>query len=397
MYFPVDFVFDFSDDVPGVAGGTYITGQNTAFYWEAMNTTGTGPFVLDNESVAEITGIEIYGPITGTPATTRNRILYVTPVIDGKEIGTIRMNELMAPMPAQGMFDSIGFAGMRKGHAAINLGYPLLMGGDPTEATPKMGPGESLTFKLVLPATAEFGPAADAPVAVPVVVRAWIAMVKGENKLRTILEYYHGPNGTGRFNGASMNQSFQLGDLESGEMEIFDNNVGGPGGFGLGNWTELFGGSDANRPKAEPYVTYARNRQDTTPNTWYQFTSNASRVYNDWEQLAWNLTKRNAVEIRKIGVMTHDNLKHIRLYRSNRGIEYIMNVAADRNPLPMPASATTTDIMTGPGELPRKFLVWGENGSIEIRDDGTAIKAVGAAPDNPGIMVAVWGKEYEML
>lgn len=380
MWFPVDFVFNFASASVS-AGDTVTTGQSSAYYWRANGETSTSPFTLDSESVAEITGIEVFGPFDGS--NNRHPIRYIKPVIDNKEPTTIYINHLMAPGYIPGTNeDVLALAGMRYGHAAINIGRPLLFGGDPTEATPKIGPNEGLVMRVSFPSTTEGG---SATINTNMVVRVWLAMVKGEEKLQHVLEYQQGPGGTGRYNGQQLDCSFELGDLETGTREVYQNVVGGAGGFRMGDWTMLFGGSDAKKPKIDQFITYGLNRAATTTNQWYQFTLDGSRAYYDWQELMWRHTKRDAVRITHVGVRdASGHLQDVRLYRSDRSVEAIYNMAYST--MPMPADEL---LWYGPGRLPRAYLVWSSNGSIEIRDDGTSISA-------NNVYVGVYGKRYEL-
>lgn len=385
MWIPVDFVFDFSG-ASASAGDTVQTGQSTYYYHELGGLNTPEPFRVDNESVAEISGIEIFGPYSGNR---RIRLRYVKPVIDGKELDMVFLNERMAPGAIQGAPDALRMSGMRYGHAAINLGMPVLAGGDPANATPKIGPNETLSIRVALPSTTEYG---DSSVSTPMVVRVWLAMVKGTGKLNAILENYHGRD---RFANGELDCSMTIGDLETGDVQTFDKKVGSAGEFRLSDWTQLPGGSDADKPKVEQYITYAINRNDTTPNQWYRFTMSGNNVYHPWQQLVWNNTKREAIRLTHVGVSYESRLTYTRLYRSNRAFDLIYRTSPGRNPLPLAADLDTTVYPGGPAELTRSYLVWGENGSIEIRDNGTAIPAVSAT--ETGVMVAVYGKKYEFV
>lgn len=391
---PIDFIFDFSG-TNLAAGGVMQTGQNANMYWRGDNTQSNSAFALDNESIAEISGMEIYGPFVGNR---RQKIKYVTPIINGKEIETIRINELMAPGYDGVGPDSLERAGMRFGNAAINFGKPILAGGLPEEATPKMGPGDTLSLKVQAALAAEGGEALTQPMR----ARVWILQVKGENKLRNVLDYYHGQKGTGLYNGGSLDCSFTIGDLEVMEsmpIRSFEKKVGGgSAGLRLGDWTRLHGGNDCDKPKISNYITYAQNAATTVANSWYQLTQDGTKVNEDFQVQRFNFDKRDALRITHVGLKSHKNLRYLRLGRSGRAIDYIHEVQMGSNPLQMAAQKYADGLqgdLAGPTKLPRSFMIWNEIGSVEVQDNGTAIPAWSAT--NEGFMVALYGKKYELV
>jgi hypothetical protein len=340
--------------------------------------------------VGEICGVEIFGPNTGCY---REKLKYVRLVIDGKELGNISFNELMAPGLTGNQADPMGWRSpsMRGGYACMNLGKPVLLGGDPNEGTPKIGPNQTLTVKVAAHGTTEGG---TATINTPQRVRVWLLKCKGQDKLKSLLEYYH----KDKFNGNQLDCSFQLGDLETMDtMPIanYEQMIGNPGGFQLANWTEMPGGWDAGKPKVSNFVTYGQNAAATTANSWYTFTMDGTHVNEDWNVLRWNLDKKTAIRIDGIGILPHKNLRYVRMYRSGRGIEFIHEVQNGNNPMPLPAQLYIHGMPTnGPAALARPFLIWNEIGSLEVQDNGTSIPAWSAS--NRGVMVAVYGKKYEL-
>jgi hypothetical protein len=165
--------------------------------------------------------------------------------------------------------------------------------------------------------------------------------------------------------------------------------------FSMVDWTRLPGGNDCDKPNVSCYVTYAQNAAATTANDWYQFTQDGSRVGYDWQELLWNLDKKNAIMITHLGMLPHQNIRYLRLYRSGRAIENVHYVGPDVCNFPMPAQPyTTADGYAGPAKLARNYLVWNEKGSIEVKDNGTSVAAWSAS--DVGTMIAVYGKEYEL-
>ncbi len=388
---PIDFIFDFAT-TNLAAGGMAVTGQNANYYWRGDNTQSSSAFALDNESIAEVSGMEIFGPYLGNR---RQKFQYATLVIDGKETESIRVNELMAPGLIDGRPDALDMSGFRHGHAAINFGKPILAGGAPEEATPKIGPGESLSVRIQGLLAAEGGEALSQPMR----VRLWILQAKGEQKLRSLLEYYHGQKGTGFYNGGQLDSSFAIGDLENMDsmpIQTFEKKIGASGGFRLGDWTRLHGGNDCDKPKCFNYIGYSQNNAATTTNSWYQFTQDGSKVTTDWQVLRWNFDKRDALKLTHIGVKSHKNLRYVRLYRSGRAIDYVHECQMSNNPLQLPAGQYLDGFQrAGMTRLPRSYVVRNEIGGIEIQDNGTSIPAWSAA--GAGVLIGYYGKRYELV
>lgn len=391
---PVDFNFAFSSD-DLAAGESVVTGQSSYYTWRADGQTGSTAWSLDNESVAEIAGIEVFGPYDGN---FREKIKYIRPVIDGREISTISFNELMAPGLSDYVPDPLGASGMRwpNSNACMNLGIPVLMGGDPMDACPKIGPNDKLSMKIAAPRTAEGGASS---IATDMKVRVWIAQAKGQSKVNELLTRY------GRLSGGRINSDIELGDLEISEtMNIRSRATGNPISksvprdqeFKLTNWTQLPGGDECDKPKVENFVVYAQNSAATTANEWYQFTQDGTRVNDDWQELRFtSLGEKNALKISHIGVLTHQDLKYLRVTRSNRAIDNVYEVQPANNPFPLPAGRWTDALQFyGPGKLAKSIVAWNEIMSIEVKDNGTSIPAWSSS--NIGTMVAVWGKKYEL-
>lgn len=392
---PVDFNFAFSTTNLS-AGESVVTGQAAAYTWRADGQNGSTAWSLDNESVAEIAGIELFGPNDNGK---REKIKYVRPVIDGREISTLSFNELMAPGMTDFQPDPLGAVGMRfpGSNACINCGIPVLMGGDPMDACPKIGPNDKLSIKVAAPRTAEGGVAT---IDTDMKVRVWIAQAKGQSKVNELLTRY------GRMSGGSINSDIEIGDLEISETmpirsratgNAYSKNVPKTGGeFKLTNWTQLPGGDECDKPKVENFITYAQNAVGTTPNEWYQFTQDGTRVNEDWQELRWNLGSNEAIKITHIGVLAHTDMKYLRITRSNRAIDNVYEIQPGNNLFPLPAGRFTSGLQYyGPAKLAKSIVGWNEQMSIEIKDNGTAVPAWASA--NPaGAMVCVYGKRYEL-
>lgn len=396
-WYPVDFVFDFATTNLAV-GAAAVTGQAAAYFWRGAGQQGSGAFTLDNESVAEVTGIEVFGPLTGVA---RDKLKYITLVIDGQE-QSFRINELMAPGFTDGQPDPLRDAGFRRmpngydGAACTMFGQPVLAGGHPAEATPKVGPGRTISAKVVAHAAADGG----AALSTVNRVRVWLCQVKGEQKLQQILEANHKTEANGVYNGGMLDCSFDVGDLETADdqnpIKTYDKRVGTSGGFKLSNWTELPGGRDCSKPLVEQYITYAQNAAATTPNSWYPFTQEGIHVTEDWQVMRFNPAKLDAYVITHMGVLSHPNIRYARVNRSSRVIDTAYEVQMGNNALVLPAQQlTTAPQYSGPTRLPKKLVAMNELISVEVMDNGTAIPAWSAI--NQGTIVAVYGKHYELV
>jgi hypothetical protein len=299
----------------------------------------------------------------------------------------------MSPGPAEGQPDPLHAAGFRQlGHANTMFGVPVLMGGDPSEACPKIGPGETLSLRVAAHATTEGG---SSSISKPLRARVWLVKCKSKSKLQSVLAAKQ----PSRFDGNFLNCDFQVGDLEMADtqpIQTFEKRIGMQGGFSLENWTELPGGWDCTKPKVSNFITYAQNAAATQANSWYQHTQDGNKINEDWNKLNWGLTTKDAIRITHIGVLPHANLRMIRMYRSDRTWEYIHDVQPGNNPLPLPAGRMVADLRwRGPAQLPKSWLVWNCIGSIEAMDNGTSIGAWSAT--NQGFLTAIYGKKYELL
>lgn len=394
---PIDFIQDFSQNNLA-AGATYTTGNTANMYWRGENNQSSSAFQLDSETVAEVCGIELFGPNTGSY---REKLKYVRMVIDGKEIGNISLNELMAPGLTNNQSDPMGWREppMRIGIANTMFGRPLLLGGDPCDATPKIGPGQTLSIKVAAHNTTEGG---SATLTTPMRIRLWMLKCKGVEKVRSILAYQsaNSPYMKDKFNGNMVDCSFQLGDLETMDQPTtpitpYEKMVGNSNGFQLADWTELPGGLNASKPTINNFITYGQNAAATVANSFYTMTQDGVKVNEDWNVLRWNLDKKTAIRIDSVGVLPHKNLRYVRMWRSGRGIEFMHEVQVANNPLQLPCGLYITGASHyGPTPLPRPFLIWNEIGSIEAEDNGTSIPAWSAT--NRGFLIGIYGKKYEL-
>ena len=266
----------------------------------------------------------------------------------------------------------------------------MLLGGHPTEAVPKVGPGQKISVEVKAPRAAEGG----AAIANDMIVRLSVVQSRTTDMLKKLGEHY------GWLSGNNVFQSFVFRDFEeNGDIAEYsvDKTVdmGENGVFSLDDWTEVYGGLDAKKPYIYPYIRYANNATATTPNSEYVFTKIGNNVLHDEQELSWNFEKREALKLNHIGVLPHANSQNTRVYIQGRDSNpYSWTPAGVQNEFPMPLDRTLPPIhYDGPADLGRGMIIWNTKGNVGIKDDGTAIPAW-AAPPVRGATVAVWGKYY---
>jgi len=336
----------------------------------------------------ELAGIELIGPVAVDG--TRQKIESVKILADGEEIADIVFNELMAPAYSRAsqvrypFFGGVGkYADMPEGFC-FNLGKPLLMGGTPMDACPKIGPKETLSFEIKAPRAAENG----ATINEDVIVRASLVEAKTIEAVERTLTVH------GLLTGGAVDQSFSVLDLSTNRTLSVTKTVP----LALNKWTSLYGGEAAGKPYVKNYITYAQNAIASTANSAYRFTRDGRYVLHTFMDLGWNLDKDEAVRITHAGVLEHTNLESMRVWISGRetpGNDYHV-VNETENMFPMPLDVNDTNITyVGPAELARSELIWNQKAYLELKDDGTAIPAW--ADGVQGAMVMVMGKRFEGL
>jgi len=366
----LDFEFDFTG-TNLAAGGVVRSGGAGSL---------TDPYVLDSDSILEVCGVQLIGPVTLGGA--RQKLEHVKLVISNDSYPHVVFNELMAP-PINEFSPNIGPFFENGSKLCYNIGKPILAGGSPADATPKVGPRKSLGVEVKAPVAADGGVA----ITEDLTVRVTIAEVKGEETARRILDHYEVITA-----GGGVRQSFELVDLERDLRESYDKEVE----FSVKNWTKLHGGMDANKPRIWPKVSYAQNRLATTVNAEYGMYDIGNRVSQDFMDMYWNYDETEAMRITHMGVLTHANLEGVRVYKYGRSTNPWFDTSAAENELPMgllPAAGTL--VYQGPKKLMRPRLIWDEKAQVEIIDNGTAVP-LWAAGVTSGAMVAIWGKYYEM-
>ena len=394
----IDFDFDFATTGTMTAGSTAETGDN-ANYDVYDGIKWTNEYSLDEQSIGEIAGIELLGPISALGV--RDKVEYVRLRINGEEYKHINMNEMMAPPysayePNNGPFFGgkvrIGDQYENLPHSFChNIGKPMLLGGDPVEAVPKVGPGETISIEVKAPRAAQGG----ATISNKMIVRLSVVQARGIDMVQKLGTHY------GWLSGSAVDQNFVFRDMEvNGDIEEYtvsksiDMTESGQG-FQLDDWTELYGGLNASKPYVYPYIRYANNAVATTTNEEYVFTKVGSKVLQDEQVLDWNFTKSEAIKLDHVGVTPHANHKYTRMFINGRDSNpYAWTPDSAINEYPMPAGRTQPPLhYKGPAALGRGAIVWNTKANLGIIDDGTSIPAWAATPVR-GSAVAVWGKYY---
>ncbi|MBC8521042.1 MAG: hypothetical protein H8D26_03500 [Methanomicrobia archaeon] len=372
----IDFEFNFATNNLGV-GGVVRSGAVGAGA-AATNV----PYVLDTSTILEVCGIQLIGPVNaGTGA--RMKLEHVKLVIGSDSYPHVVFNELMAP-PINEFSPNIGPFFENGSKLCFNIGKPILAGGSPMDATPKVGPGKSLAVEVKAPVVGEGGLAINQDL----IVRVTVAEVKGEGTARRILEHHGALTAAG-----DVRQSFELVDLERDLSVAHDKDVP----FSLANWTKLHGGMDAATPRIWPFVSYAQNRAVTTPNDEYGMYNIGTRVSQDFMNFFWNYNEKEARRITHMGVLTHANLTETRIYKYGRSTNpwWTTNPTENELPLGLDPNAGTL-VYQGPKALMRSRLIWQEKAEVQIKDNGAGATVPAWAAGVNGAMVAMWGRYYEM-
>lgn len=370
--------FDLATSPYLLAGGSTSSGD----------TNTTDPIELDNDSVMELFGLELIGPVT--TAGVRQKIESIKILVDGAEVDDIVFNEMMAPaynaatMNRNPFFGGNGAYAHLPNNLCFNLGVPLLMGGSPMDAAIKIGPQETLGFRIKAPRDAENGTTINENV----IIRANVIEAKTKAVVERTLSSY------GLVSGGNVDQSFTVMDLSTNDKIEVSKTVP----LDLDNWTGLYGGQAAAKPFVTNYLGYAQNAAATTENSAYRFTMDGNRVLHDDMKMYWNLNEKKAIRLTHVGVLEHTNLESMRMYISGRetpGNEWaVVNETENMYPMPLSPNANQ-DIYNGPAAFPRAELVHNQIAYLEIKDDGTSIPAWASGVS--GAQVAFWGKKFTGL
>uniref|UniRef100_A0A6M3JSK4 Uncharacterized protein n=1 Tax=viral metagenome TaxID=1070528 RepID=A0A6M3JSK4_9ZZZZ len=393
--------FRFLANTTNIAVGNSVETGQAAAYDVYDGERWTNQYQLDEISIAEIAGIELIGPVS--QGGQRDPLEYVRIRIDGEEYKHVNLNEKMAPAfnfaepnrsPFFGGQVKVGDQYESLPHSFChNIGVPMLLGGSPMEAVPKVGPGQKISVEVRTPRAAEGG----AAITNDFTVRLSVVQCRSNEMFKKLGEHY------GWLSGNSVGQSFTFMDLEeNGDVAEYSVSktvdMTEDGQFTMDNWTELYGGLDAKKPYIYPYIRYAKNATATTTNEEYVFTKIGSNVLHDEQELDWNFDKREALKLQHIGVDAHANHRYTRVYIQGRDSNpYGRTPPTGENEYPMPLqTAAAVNHYNGPASLGRGAIIWNTKGNVGIKDSGTAIPAWGTAPAI-GTTVAVWGKSYKFF
>lgn len=312
---------------------------------------------LPPNEVLEIFRIEVIPPVDATTGTIK-KLRYITLVIGDKEYDSLRINSIMCPLEGHQNVVSAIDLGVPYLHRPITGRIPL-----PEEGVcPKVRRGETVAVKTV----------ADESITETYTIVLKAARVREQSKLVEIV-------GT-----SSIPVYFSLNTDTYSKPSI---------PVTLDTFDELPGGLRQSKPQIFPWFTYARNKQATTPNTWYDFDYDAYAAY-PWMELSWNLVNKEvAYLVDAIGVIPHANSKALRLFVEGR----VTNPEFATRPLPeknffMPPQYYSTSVnaglkKAGPRFIKPPYLFHGVKGGIQIIDNGTSITA-------DGVEVLVYGRKF---
>ena len=392
--------FRFLFDTTTLSAGSYANVGDSTSYTVWDGSKWNSEYELDEQTVAEIAGIEIIPP--KGKAGIRDKLEYVRLRINGEEYKHVNFNEQMCPQfsanqatsldPFFGGSVKVGDAYEQLPHSFChNIGVPMLLGGDPTEGVPKVGPGQKIDIEVRAPRSAEGG----ADITTDLTFRLNIVECRTTDMFKQLGEHY------GWLNGNTINQDFVFRDFEENgdiaehtvtkNVDMSETGIG----FALDDWTEVYGGLDAKKPYIYPFITYANNAADTTTNSEYLFTKVSSKVLHDQQELDWSFEKKEALKIDYIGTNPHVNHKYTRLYVQGRDANpYAWTPDDGNNEYPMPlAENYATQQFHGPAALGRGGIIWNNKGHVGVMDNGTSIGAW--SETNRGANVSVWGKHYK--
>jgi len=395
----IDFRFAFSS-TNLAAGNNVETGDNgdaDVFDGEKW----TNQYVLDEQSIAEIAGIELIGPVSALGV--KDKLDYVRIRINGEEYKHINLNEKMAPPYSAHESNRSPFFGgsirLGDGYEMLphsfchNIGVPMLLGGPTTDAVPKVGPGQKIGIEVRAPKASEGG----AAIADDLIVRLSVVQCRTLPMIKKIGEHY------GWLSGNAISQNFKFMDLEENgdvaEYQVSKSiDLNEDGNFAADNWTELYGGLDANKPYIYPYIRYANNAAATSTNEEYVFTKTGSKVLKDEQELDWNFNKSEALKLQYMGVDPHVNQSYSRVFIQGRDSNpWAQTPDSSSNEFPMPVARTSPPLhYNGPAALGRGAIIWNTKANIGVKDNGTSIPAWSTTPIR-GTEVAVWGKYYKFF
>lgn len=393
----LDFHFKCSGTTLSAGNSAQIGDDSNYVVWDGDK--WTNEYKLDEISIAEIAGIELIQPRYAVGV--RDKLEYIRLRIDGEEYKHVNFNEHMCPaFNANEANNGPFFGGMVKvgdryenlpTSFCHNMGKPMLLGGDPTDAVPKVGPGDSINVEVRAPRAAEGG----ADITQDFVVRLSVVECRSMEMFKKLGDMY------GWMSADSVNQNFTLMDIEeNGDLGDYDvaktvDMKDSAGALSMDYWTALYGGLDARKPYIYPYIRYGNNAAATVTNSEYIFTKVGSKVLADAQSLEWNFDNRKALKLEHIGVTPHSDQSYTRVYIQGRDANpYVWTPDDVENEYPMPVGLKYDDKnYHGPAAIGRGLVIWNTKGHVSVMDNGTSIPAW--ANGVRAAAVGIWGKAYE--
>jgi len=307
-------------------------------------------YEVSPHEVLEIFRVEVVPPVDPSTGTVK-KLRKVSLVINGNEYPYVSLNSVMAPLEHP-----------YNAGKAVDLGVPILhsrlMGRVPSPietTTIKLKEGDKLSVKVVT----------EEAITQDFEVRVLAARARGADVIsRETL-------------GGLYDYTFML-DTETYSAGMIS--------IDPATFNQLPGGVGQGKPAIYPWITYARNKQATTPNQWYAF-SYPNYVDFEWQNLSWNLVNKDrAYLIKYMGVLPNSNSKATRIYIEGRETnpEYITRPFPEQNFF-YPAMTYDVDVNSamkraGPVAVPPKGigrLIHGVKASVQHLDNGTSIPAGG--------------------
>lgn len=383
----VNFKFPFSVTAT-TPGAAVQVGDDPAYVYEHGLDRYSKPWECAPDMVCELEGYEIIGPIDAFGA--RVPIKRVAPVVAGNDVGeNISPNEHMAPALRDGGFNQN--YPFRDRMTCTNLGKALLMGGGADTTSVKIGPGDTLNFKVEFPTLAHGG---DAAINTDMEIKAHLAFAKGKDQMLNALKASPVAEVAAAANNNEIRQYAVLGDLEVAdviEAQVFDRSVPAE----LEEWSSLNMGQNADDPQIKRIMIYTKNNQPTTPNQEMELVRDGQYVQVPFQNMRWTSNDKKFYRFTHVGVIPHANMLQIKFEKGNSRFPMVFNCEPADNPFTMPQQRLVWNPrINGPTELARPYTLMKEIGSVKVTDNGVIIPAWAAGVR--GFEIAMWGYEYTL-
>ena len=383
----INFKFPFSVTAT-TPGASVQCGDDPAYVYEVGLERYSKPWECAPDMVAELEGIEIIGPVDAFGQ--RVPIKRVAPVIAGSDIGeNISLNEHMCPALRDGAPETN--YPFRDRQTCINFGKALLMGGGADSTSVKIGPSETLNFKVEFPTLAHGG---DAAIVNDMEIKAHIAFAKGQDQMINALKASSSAEISAAANSSQIRQLAILGDLEIADVigaQTIDRSVPAT----IDEWSSLNMGQNANDPQIKRIMFYSKNNQPTTPNQEMELVRDGQYVQVPHQNMRWTSTEKVFYRFTHCGVIPHPNMWQLKFDKGNSRYPMVFNCETVDNPFVMPQKRLVANpSYGGPTELARAYTLMKEIGSVKITDNGVLIPAWAAGVR--GFEIALWGYQYTL-